>query len=378
MKNALRFSAAFSLIISLTWQTASPQQNDEILFYKHIAVSAINGVYYGIAADHIFSIDNDKAAVAIPIITAGTLALVPLFTNETRTITSNQLLLSGHGQLVGWAHGLSLALLINGEDSFDEGKSKLTVGMAALGSIGMGIAGKSLATKKDWSEGRLALYRHYGLLMPTTGAAFSLAVSDDIRVFASSVLLFGAGSYFLADRVNRWHEFTRGEIRATQALTLMNGGLGLCILADIEPGDPPNAAWLLPGLGLLSGTGLGHKWLKDSNLTPQQGMTTMYAAGLGSLIGLGLAFLTGSDEFGASYYLIPYTTGMLTYGLALNKLKGKNAVQASLTTDKNKGNWDFAFMPQNLYLNEKLGEKGNIVNNRLLGMQPVFSATCTF
>jgi hypothetical protein len=69
---------------------------------------------------------------------------------------------------------------------------------------------------------------------------------------------------------------------------------------------------------------------------------------------------------------------MLTYGLALNKLKGKNAVQASLTTDKNKGNWDFAFMPQNLYLNNELGEKGFMVNNRLTGMQPVFSATCTF
>jgi hypothetical protein len=380
MKNALRFSAAFSLLISLTWQTASSQQNDEILFYKHIAVSAMNGVYYGMAADHIFSIEDYKAAVAIPIITAGTLALVPLFTNETRTITSNQLLLSGHGQLIGWAHGLSLALLINGENSFDEGKSKLTVGMAALGSIGMGIAGKSLATKKDWSEGRVALYRHYGLLMPTTGAAFSLAVSDDIRVFASSVLLFGAGSYFLADRVNRWHEFTRGEIRATQALTLLNGGLGLCILADIEPGYPPNAAWLLPGIGLLSGTGLGHLWLKDLNLTPQQGMTTMYAAGLGSLIGIGLAILFNPEDadFNASHYLLPYSTGMATYSYAVWRLKNKNAALGYVPHDNSTGKWDFSFMPQNLYLNEKLGEKGNIVNNRLVGMQPVFSATCTF
>jgi hypothetical protein len=380
MKNGIRFSVVTLFVICLAGKPVLAQQSDEMLFYKFIAMSAWNGVYYGLAADHIFEIDDMKAATAIPVITAGTLALIPLFTNETRTITSNQLLLQGHGQLIGWAHGGSLALLINGDDSFDEGKSKLTVGLAALGSIGLGITGRQLATRMDWSEGRVALYRHYGIAGPLTGVFTCLTISDDARAIAGSVLIFGAGSYLLADRVNRWHEFTRGEIRATQALTLMNGGLAFCILADIEPDEPPNPSFILPALGIVAGTAWGHAWLKDSNLTPQQGMTTLYAAGLGSLIGLGLAILVNPEDadFNASYYLLPYSTGMACYSYAVWKLKNKNAALGYQPADKSKGKWDFALMPQNLYLNNKLIENNNLLNNRYFGMQPVFSAFCTF
>jgi len=379
MKNVFKFSIVFSILISMIGKPACGQERDEMLFFKYITLSAWNGVYYGLAADHIFEVDDEKAAVAIPVITAGTLALIPLFTNESRTITSNQLLLTGHGQLIGWAHGGSLGLLINGEDSFDQGKSKLTVGLAALTSIGLGIAGRQLATKMDWSEGRVALYRHYGLAMPAAGATIALAFSDDARVFGSSILLFGAGGYLLADRINTWNEFTRGEMRATQALTILNGVLGMCIFVDSEPDDlAKNPGWILPGLGLLAGTGLGHLWLKDTNLTPQQGMTTIYAAGLGSLIGVGLAILISSDEFDPIDYLLPYATGMGTYALAVSKLKYKNAAQANLLPKTSRGDWTFSLMPQNLYLNNKLMENGNLMNNRLTGMQPLFSASCTF
>jgi hypothetical protein len=384
MKKALRLQVVISLIICLTGKSAFTQQSDEMLFYKHLAMSAWNGVYYGVAADIIFEIDDDKATIAIPVITAGTLALIPLFTNESRTITSNQLLLQGHGQLIGWAHGGSLALLINGDNLFDEGKYKLTVGLAALTSIGLGITGRRLSTTKDWSEGRVAMYRHYGLMMPMAGVSTCLIFTDDARALGSSVLLSGAAGYLLADRVNRWHEFTRGEIRATQALTIMNGALGFCILADTEPEDINTPAWILPVIGLAGGTALGHAWMKDMNLTPQQGMTTLYAAGLGALVGEGLAILFRPEDanFGAVDYVFPYIVGMGTYSLAVFKLKQKNALQNSLQTSlpvkKNNITWDFAFMPQNLYLNNKLVEKGNLLNNRYFGMQPLFSASCTF
>jgi hypothetical protein len=379
MKKLLRLSFVILLIYSMANKSALSQESDETLFYKYIALSAWNGVYYGLSADVIFDID-DAAAAAIPIITAGTLALIPLFTNETRTITSNQLLLTGHGQLIGWAHGGALAILINGDNSFDSGKDKLTVGMAALGSIGLGLTGRYLANKMDWSEGRVAMYRHYGLVGPLTGLCTSLIFTDDSRAIAGSILLFGAASYLVADKVNSWHEFTRGEIRATQALTAMNGALGTCILIDIEPEDINSPAWILPIIGLTGGTALGHLWMKDMNLTPRQGMMTIYAAGLGALIGEGLAILFRSDDagFNAVDYILPYAVGMGTFSLAVSKLKQKNAMQTSLTVKKSKATWDFALMPQNLYLNSKLTNKTNLLNNRYFGMQPAFSASCTF
>lgn len=380
MKSKIRLSVYVVLIFSFAGRPALAQQSDEMLFYKHIAMSAWNGVYYGLAADHIFEIDDFKAATAIPIITAGTLALIPLFTNEDKAITSNQLLLTGHGQLIGWAHGGSLALLINGDNSFDQGKSKLTVGMAALGSTGLGIAGRQLANRMDWSDGRVALYRHYGIAAPLAGASTCLMFSDDVRALAGSILLSGAGSYFLADRVNSWNEFTRGEIRATQALTLMNGLLGVCILADIEPEDVPNAAFVLPVLGIAGGTAWGHFWLRGSNLTPQQGLTTLYSAGLGSLIGLGLAILFNPEDadFNASYYLLPYAAGLGTYSFALWKLKSKNAALGYTPPDRSRAAWDFAFMPQNIWLNNRMPESNSLLNTGYHGMQPLFSATCTF
>ncbi|MFH0842691.1 MAG: hypothetical protein V1903_08735 [Bacteroidota bacterium] len=380
MKQKLRFSLTLFVIVLLAAKPAYSQQSDEMLFYKHLAMSAWNGIYYGLSAVHIAEIQDNKAQVALPIITAGTLALVPLFTNETRTITSNQLLLAGHGQLVGWAHGGALALLINGEDSFDEGKSKLTVGLAALGSIGLGITGRYLANTKEWSEGRAALYRLYGIAAPLTGASISLMFSDDARVVAGSVLITAAGGYLLADRINSWNEFTRGEIRATQALTLMNGLLGVCILADIEPDASPDASFIIPALAIAGGTAWGHAWHKGSNLTPQQGMTTIYAAGLGSLVGVGLAILFNPDdsEFNASYYLLPYATGMATYSFALMRQKSKNAALGYIPADKGSGSWDFALMPQNFWLNNKLTGKTDLLNKGYFGMQPLFSATCTF
>lgn len=381
IKRLLRILVFFFLLASTGMQLLHSQEQefDEMLFYKHIALSAWNGVYYGLAADHIFEI-QDEAAVAIPVITAGSLALIPLLTNESREISSNQLLLTGHGQLVGWAHGGSLGLVINGDDAFDEGKSKLTVGLAALGSIGMGIAGKRLALNMDWSEGTVALYRHYGLLMPATGAGLALSVSEDVRVFGSSILLFGAGSYFLADRVNGWNEFTRGEVRATQALTVMNGALGMCIFIDIvdDQSEFKKANWLLPVTGLVSGTTMGHFWLKDTNLTSRQGLTTMYASGLGSLIGLGLAILIGPDDFNAVYYLLPYATGMGTYALTVGKMKNKNAMETNVLPDETSAKWDFSFMPQNLYLNNKIVENGNLFIGMKTGLQPLFSLSCTF
>ncbi len=380
MKSSIRILVLLFVLILLTGKpVCSQEQQDEMLFYKHLTLSGWNGLLYGLAADHIFEIEDEKAAAAIPVITAGSMALIPLLTNESRTISSNQLLLAGHGQLIGWAHGGSLGLLINGDDSFDENKSKLTVGLAALTSIGLGIMGRNLATTMNWSEGRVALYRHYGLIMPATGATMAFAFSDDARVFGGSILLFGAGGYFLADRVNTWNEFTRGEMRATQALTTLNGTLGMCIFIDSEPDDfAKNPGWLLPGIGLLTGTGLGHLLLKDANLTPRQGMTTIYAAGLGSLIGIGLAILISPDEFDPLDYLLPYAAGMGTYMYTVNKLKHKNAAQLSLQPKKSKVEWTFSLMPQNLYLNNKLIENNNLINNRIGGMQPLFSAYCTF
>jgi hypothetical protein len=149
---------------------------------------------------------------------------------------------------------------------------------------------------------------------------------------------------------------------------------------SVAPDDFPNAAFIIPALGIAGGTAWGHSWLKGSNLTPQQGLTTLYAAGLGSLVGVGLAILLNpeSADFNASYYLLPYATGMATYSYALMKQKSKNAALGYVPADKGRGSWDFSLMPQNYWLNNKLSGNSDLMNTGYFGMQPLFSATCTF
>lgn len=377
MKRIIRYIFIFALVISFTETGYS--QSDEILFRRSLLQSGWNGFFYGLAFDHIFDIDG-PAAAGLPVITAGTCVLVPLLSNSSKTVTSNRLLLSGHGQTLGWVHGMALGAIINNNDAFDEQESKLTVGLGAATSIGLGILGNHLAKTKDWSEGRVALYRHYGWIAPMTGICAAATFSEDLSVFGISDLLFTAGGYLVADRVNSWNEFTRGEVRSTQVLSALNGALGFCVFIDTQVDDEDidfnRTGWILPAVGLIGGTAIGHFWLKNADFTPQQGMTTIYAAAGGFVIGAGIDLLIDSEEFTPNY-LIPYITSMGAYTFAVQKLKNSNRT-ASLIPKESKGTWDFAFLPQNILLNNKLGEKGILVNGKYTGMQPCFSASLTF
>ncbi len=374
-----------SLLVSSSITTVNAQ--DEILFRKHIISSGWNGLFYGIALDVIGEVDG-AAAVGIPVIAAGASALLPLLTNPSKQIYYNSLVLGGHGRSIGWAHGFALATLIGGERAWwgndtSSNNYKLTVAAGALTSIGLGILGHSLGKKQLWSEGQVSLFRHYGWVMPFTGFSLMAALSEEPRLFGGAVLLFGAGGYLLANGVNNWNEFTRGEVRATQVLSALHLGLGYGLFADrVERGisSDENFAdinWMIPAAGTLAGTLIGHFWTKNTQLTPQQGLFTAYAAGGGAIIGLGIALLVESDEI-TPYYLIPYATGTAAYAFMLERLRRTNRTQGYLPAGKN-NNWEFAFMPQNLFLNNKINQRGYFLNGRYMGgMQPLFSASLKF
>ena len=379
MKNKIAFSMMLLALTAVTIQTVSAQ--DDLLFRKRVLSSTWNSFLYGDAIVIIGEVQK-AGAVGIPVVAAGIGALVPLLTNESRPITTNQLMLTNHGQTIGWAHGFGLSMLIFGDSLFDSNNNyKVAVGMGAATSIGLGFLGKSLGKNKDWSEGQVALYRHYGWVGPMTTSCIAFAFSDNPRVYGGSVLLGGAAGYLIGNQVNNWHEFSRGDVRATQALTVMTGILGYCVFSDVTFGgddvDFKQTGWLIPAAGFVAGTAAGHLWLKDANLTPRQGMTTIYAASGGAILGLGVALLINSDDF-TPWYTIPYATSLGAYAVAVQALKKKNNSSAFFQENKGGNKWDFAFMPQNLVLNNMLNKNGCMINGRSVQMQPLFAATVTF
>ncbi len=352
-------------------QTAHAQ--DEIIFRKHLVNSGINGFFYGVAIDVIAS-SSDESAIGIPILAAGTSVLVPLLVNSSKAITPNSLVLSAHGKFIGWAHGFALATLLGGENAWiGPDNYKFTIALGAVSSISLGALGNSLGKNNSWTEGQVALYRHYGWSMPFTGVSIMAAISDEPRLLAASDLIFGAGGYILADKVYRNYQYTRGDVRAIQVLTIMTGGLGYGLIVDKAAS---RSDILLPALGVLSGTIVGQLMVKNVNLTPKQGLQTAYAATGGAIFGLGIALIAGFDN-ATPYYVIPYITGVGAYTIILESMRKKNQTK-EIVEDHSKSKWAVAFMPQNIFLNKRISNSGYLVNGRYVSMQPLVAASFIF
>jgi len=374
MKRAIKIFFAAILLLLIVEQIKA---QDDLLFRRHVINSGVNGLFYGLAIDFIVEPAEDAAAAGIPIIAAGTTILIPILINSSKTFTPNSMILGSHGKVVGWAHGFALTTLIGGESAWEEPNDKLLVAIGALSSISLGIAGNQLGKTRDWSEGQASMFSLYGWTMPLTGTLIAGSFSEEPRLIAASELIFAGGGYLLADKVYKNYNYTRGDARAVQVFSLLNLGLGLGILADIEANSGASqAALLIPAAGLAAGSIAGQLWLKNVNLTPKQGMNTAYATTGGAIFGLGIALITGSDNV-TPYYTIPYLTGFCAYAIMVETLRKKNSAQTSLD-DHDKSKWNISFMPQNIFLNSKIGSNGNMLNGKLTGMQPLFSASVRF
>lgn len=356
-------------------QDAEVFSGEKSAYTQYLISSGVFGFVYGLAAIDIFGLDADGAAMGIPFLVAGTSTLIPILTIKDKNVTYNSLKLSIHGKTMGFIQGAALGLLISG-DNIDE-NGKLLLGLATLSSIGLGRLGYTLGRDKAWSPGRVALYSHYGVLMPLEGFALDIAFeSEDPRVYGATSLAFGAGGYFIADRIAQWHDFTKGDITSTQALASLNALLGFCIVVDKNiDSDFSSSDFLVPALGALGGTLAGHLWLKDAGFTNQQGRNTALASAGGAIIGYGLTAIF-SPESSKPYYLIPYVTGMSTYAILVNKYKKNNSLAFPERQKTNR--WEVNLMPQNILLNRELVNITNAHPEKRVALLPAFSASLHF
>jgi len=370
---------AFSLLIG---QPVAAQQ-DEILFRRYITSSGIHGLFYGI----VFSIVADlegPAAVGLPVLTAGTSVLLPLLT--TPRITTNSLILSNHGRTMGWFHGFALSALILGEETDEEINSvnhdRVMLASGAVSSIGLGVVGNILGRNRPWEEGQAALYAHYGMLFPFVGFSASLAFVDDLRLASGITLLSGAGGYFLANQMYRNHPHTRGDVRAIRALSMLNAGLGYGILLEqlygawlLDDGFK-NSNFIIPAMGAVAGTALGHFWLRNTRLTTRQGNISAFAATGGAVVGFGLALIASGGETWP-FYTFPYALGMGAFALAVERFRGEN-LAAEIASDRGNSNVSYSIMPLNLAFNHMLAENGPLTLKEMRFLQPLVSVSFRF
>jgi len=370
-KNRVKWSEQPSTVDKIPSQQEGEVFSGERSKYtQYVISSGLFGFFYGTSAAVIF----EAQSAALPLLAAGTATLIPMLSVKDKYVSYNSLALSIHGKAMGAVQGAAFSLLLTG-DNIDEGK--LLLGISTVSSIAMGRVGYTLGRDKPWSQGRVALYSHYGLLMPFEGVAIAAAFeSNDPRVYGAASLMFGAGGYYIANRVADWNDYTLGDIRGTSTFSVMNGILGFCIVADLSANNNVGtASFLIPSLGALGGTVLGHYIFKDTKLTNQQGRNVALAAAGGSVMGLGLAAIF-TPERGTPYYITGYLAGMSAYGLLVGKYKEDN--KTALISRDEKSPWNFNLMPQNIFFNRKIASYALANPQKRVTFLPAVSATLTF
>ena len=345
------------------------------MYSQYLVSSGIFGFFYGLSFDVIFNI-NQGGAAAIPLLAAGTSTLIPVLSLKDKNVTYNSLALSIHGKSAGAMQGAALGLLLTGSN-IDEGK--LILALSTVSSITMGRIGYNLGKNKPWTQGQVALYSHYGFLMPLEGLALVAAFEvEEPRIYGLTSLAFGAGGYLLADRAGKSYNYTRGDVTAISTFTTANTILGFSIMSDIAAeSDSKPSLLLIPAIGALGGTLLGQEWVKGAHLTSQQGRNTALASAGGAVIGMGLTAIF-SPERATPYYIVSYVTGMSSYAILMNKYKNSNSNNSALLDKDKKGKWNFGFMPQNILFNRKIASFALANPGRRVNFLPAFSASVNF
>ncbi|MFC2125451.1 hypothetical protein ACFLU5_11635 [Bacteroidota bacterium] len=313
---------------------------------KYLMYNGLYGFLYGMGLVAIIE-PMDATVLAIPLATTGLGLLWPVLNSKRyESIPYNSVLLARHGKFMGGIHGLAVGLSAFGTESTYSGKGIVALGI--LGSMAGSEIGYQMGKRKDWTEGRVATYKHYGVLIPLLNF-FTLAGSrvDDPRIYGGATLISGAAGYWIGDKVADHFDNTRGDILALGSFTALSSMLTIAFIDFDRTTDI-----FVPISGAIAGTVAGHIILKNKKLTAKEGWRVNYVTGAGVLLGLGIAVITSSEsEHHAPFLILPAVGGGLGwYGMLNSSLNERGN---STTSDTSK--WSYLsvdFTPENYYFNK--------------------------
>ena len=313
------------------------------------------GLGYGLALNGLLDLyDGDgTAATALPLFTAGfSMAFPFIAAKRYEGITFSTVLLTRHAKLMGAVHGTALGFLVVGNPENNRAKGKFILSSALLGSIAGGEIAFQLGKKNNWSEGRIATNKYYGVYGPWIAFATTVATNaNDPRVFGGVVLASGAASYYLGNKIYSRYNFTRGDMLAATSFTLLSTGMGFGFTEVTEP-------WHLaiPGGMTVLGTVANHHFLRNTKFSSKEGWTINYITGAATIIGLATTILVKPLGHHA-YFIVPSAFGLAAWGITASLLN-KQGPQHSSSTKKNWTSFSYHMAPQNYFLNKQLKPSG--------------------
>jgi hypothetical protein len=345
---------------------STPVVKDEEEFpVKKYSTYLFNGFYgltYGIMSIYALELDEDGGAgiAAIPFFTAGLGLLSPsIFKEKYNHISYGSLLLSRHGKLTGFLHGAALGVLAFGEEPEHPG---MILGPMIVGSIALGEWGYHLGLNRNWTAGKAATFKYYGIFGPWIGFSTLVAAGAERgRIYGAVIPVSAVAGYYAASKIYKKNQFTRGDIIAATSFALYSTGAGFGLI-------PIEDEWeiIIPAVTSIGGTMISHSILKKKHLTSRQGWNVNYISGAAALMGLGIAVATGSDSH-YPYFLLPAGTGILGWLLATNK-QNPETTQAGSKFKHDNFSVSFDITPENYFINKKLAESSSFNQQRPLSL----------
>ena len=272
-----------------------------------VSSSAFSLGYYSWAIPTAFKSDDYKAYVASYMIIGGSGFFVPLLATNKRDITDGMERAYTMGALNGLAHGVSLNMLLLGEEN---SSFETILGFSSAVSITESLLALSLAKKHKITWGYSSIVGTGGLWGTAYGAAipYLISGSENIRLYGATTLLGSAGGILAANYLYNRQPITHGDASIISSLGTLGTYWGAVLMESFEVGNDQVIIGLLTA-GATGGLAWGVSKTKGYNYTRQQGNLIPLGAFAGGLIGGGIAVLVEAEGTGSLWLTALGATG---------------------------------------------------------------------
>jgi hypothetical protein len=298
---------------------------------KLLAGATILGLgYYGWAAANAVDPQDDRAAVAVYMLTAASSFFVPFLATRNRSVPDAVATMALWGGTRGAVHGGLVSEL--GTAPSDKTRFRWSVIVGGTEAIAGGVAARALGMTSGRAEltgvgGDIGLGIGWGFadLLKLTERYDSVTISDQLggtytygvpdRTLQETVTLAGAGlglagGYLLGGT----EEWTRGDATIFRNVTVIGALAGIAvgdlvqkprIVTEVFPGggtysyvdDGFSRTHTAAGLaGAAAGLGLGRALVTGRDFTTSQGTLLTLSPLAGGLLGLGIAYLATPER----------------------------------------------------------------------------------
>lgn len=359
----------------------APQQQQQAEFEwrgRDRVINAAYGIYYGASLAAIVNLE-DAAAAGIPLITGGLWMLGPAFNSKKyEGITESTMRAANTGKILGLVNGLFMGLAIGGDG---EDTGNLALGLSTIGSITLGEIAFHAQKRKNISDGKIEMMRHYGFVGPLVGGSILAATStDNANLIGLGLLAGGVGGIIVGNKVASKYDYTRGDVDALSSLGVISTGLGVAVIANAleNNADVSGAIWLVPASTAVAGTLIGQRMVRNVRLTKRQGSTINLSSAGGALFGLGVMLIVNSES-PTAWVAVPSSVALLAHQIVFSRYKKENLLKSLKGENSRNRKFDFSMklMPENYFVNKNPSQRV-IADPRLAAATPLVNMTLKF